>query len=66
MNKKINFRAISFPILFAAISFSNFSRSTGSDSIRPVHIVTLIATGMLLGVALTNAFRFYKEHKKVE
>jgi hypothetical protein len=42
------------PLLFALLGFSTFVRTTGSDQVRAVQILALIATGVCLGVALAN------------
>jgi hypothetical protein len=42
------------PVFVAAVSFSVFLRSNGSEQVRPVQILTLIAIGMCLGIALVN------------
>jgi hypothetical protein len=47
-------RLVFLPLLLAAFGFSAFVRSTGSDHVRAVQILALIATGMCLGVALAN------------
>lgn len=50
----MNRRYVFFPLFFAILGFSAFVRSAGSDHVRPVQILTLIATGMCLGVGLVN------------
>lgn len=47
-------RLFLFPLLAAILGFSAFVRSDGSESVRAVQIVSLIATGMGLGVALAH------------
>lgn len=47
-------RLIWFPLFFAFLGFSAFLRTAGSDQVRAVQIVALIATGMCLGVALAH------------
>jgi hypothetical protein len=55
-------RFVFLPLLFAALGFSAFVRSPGSDHVRTVQILALIATGMCLGVALAH-LRFLFEEK---
>jgi hypothetical protein len=55
-------RFVLFPLFFAALGYSAFLRSTGSDHVRAVQILALIATGMCLGVALAH-LRFLFEKK---
>jgi hypothetical protein len=47
-------RFVFFPLLLAVFAFLAFLRTTGSDHVRPVQIVSLIATGMSLGVGLAH------------
>jgi hypothetical protein len=54
MNKRKNAFAIAFALLFASFSFSNFLSSPGAANIRNIQILQLIATGMLIGVALVR------------
>jgi hypothetical protein len=50
MKKRLFF----LPLFAAALAFFAFLRSAGSDNVRTVQIVALIATGMGLGVALAH------------
>jgi len=50
-------RLFFMPLLAAALGFGAFVRSEGSETVRAVQIVSLIATGMGLGVALAH-FKF--------
>jgi hypothetical protein len=50
MKKRLFF----LPLLAAALAFFAFLRSAGSDHVRMVQILALIATGMGLGVALAH------------
>ena len=56
MRKKTPQRAMGFALFIAAISFYNFSRLTGCDCIRTVHILTLLTCGAAIGIFLTNFF----------
>ncbi len=49
-------RFLFLPLFFAAIGFATFERTPGADAVRAVQILTLIATGMCLGVALAHLF----------
>lgn len=48
-------RLIFFPLFLAIFGFSAFLRTAGAENVRAVQMVTLIATGMCLGVALAHA-----------
>jgi hypothetical protein len=50
MNKRLFF----LPLFAAALAFFAFLRSEGSDNVRTVQVLSLIATGMGLGVALAH------------
>jgi len=47
-------RLVLFPLLFALFGFLAFLRTSGAENVRAVQIVSLIATGICLGVALAN------------
>jgi hypothetical protein len=42
------------PLFAAAVGFSIFLRSHGSDHVRTVAMLTLISVGMCLGIGLVN------------
>jgi hypothetical protein len=50
MKKRLFF----LPLFASALAFAGFERSAGSENVRAVQIVSLIATGMGLGVALAH------------
>jgi hypothetical protein len=50
MKKRLFF----LPLLASVLAFAAFVRSDGADSVRAVQMVSLIATGMGLGVALAH------------
>ena len=45
---------IFLPLFFAALGFFAFLRTSGAENVRAVQVVSLIATGMCLGVALAR------------
>jgi hypothetical protein len=47
-------RLFLLPLFASVLAFSAFLRSTGAESVRAVHVVSLIATGMGLGIALAH------------
>lgn len=53
MRERTPQRSMAFAILIVALSFWNFSRIQGCDCIRTIHIVTLLAAGIGIGVFLT-------------
>jgi hypothetical protein len=48
-------RNMGISLFFAALCFGNYTRLSGTECIRAIHIVTLITFGMFLGVALVFA-----------
>jgi hypothetical protein len=52
--------AVLFPLLFAGFVLMGFSRTAGSESVRPLQIVDLVAAGMLIGVALAQFVRLVR------
>jgi hypothetical protein len=53
--------AISFFVM--AISFFNFHNLSGTECIRPIHVVTLLVCGMGIGVFLINLFALLVKKK---
>ncbi len=53
-------RFVFFPLFIAAVSFSVFLRSNGSDQVRAVQMVMLIAIGICLGIGLANLLVLFK------
>jgi hypothetical protein len=51
-------------LMFAIITFSNFLRSAGAEDVKTVHIVFLLACGMLIGISVTGMIRYLKEKNK--
>jgi hypothetical protein len=47
-------RLFFLPLFAAALAFAAFVRSQGSESVRVVQMMSLIGTGMGLGVALAH------------
>ena len=53
--RKVSSRSLTIGLFVAIISFGNYTRLTGTECIRAIHMVTLITCGMGLGVALVSA-----------
>jgi len=47
-------RLFILPLFASILGFSAFLRTDGADTVRTVQMVSLIATGVGLGVALVN------------
>jgi hypothetical protein len=52
--KNKNRRRAGLFLVIAAVLFTNFATSGRFDRIRPVDAVSLIAIGMMIGVAIVN------------
>ena len=50
----MNKRRVLLPFFFGLLAFFAFLRTAGSENVRAVQILALIATGMCLGVALAH------------
>lgn len=50
-------------ILITALAIGTYSRLPGTENIRIVHAVTLIAIGLGIGVFLANFFAYIKAEK---
>ncbi len=57
-------RGLTIGLFVALMSFGNYTRLTGGDCIRAIHIVTLVVCGMGLGVALLS-FLLLIQGKKI-
>jgi hypothetical protein len=55
-NKNPHVRAMAILVFVLAISFFIFTRLTGSECIRAIHVVTLLVCGMAIGVFISSLF----------
>ena len=53
MRERTPQRSMLLAILIIALSFWNFSRIQGCDCTRTIHVVTLLAAGIGIGVFIT-------------
>lgn len=61
-NTNPNKRAILISLFVIALTFWNFSRLTGTECIRAIHVVTLLTCGAAIGVLLTNLFLLFRKN----
>ncbi|MBS1518345.1 MAG: hypothetical protein JSS91_09695 [Bacteroidetes bacterium] len=61
MDKKIRFKKFILPGFIVVLLIVNYSRLTGTENIRPIHIVSLIALGMGIGILLKNIVSYFQE-----
>ncbi len=64
MRQKTPQRTMVLALFFSALSFWNFSRLQGSDGIRAIQIVTLLITGIGIGVFLSALKIWLTERQK--
>ncbi|MEO6582697.1 MAG: hypothetical protein ABIO05_00140 [Ferruginibacter sp.] len=57
-------RRIFVPILVMFLLVMNFIRIKNSEGVRPIHIISLLATGFVLGVLIMNVKTYLKEKKR--
>jgi len=60
MRQRSPLKGMLLALFIIIISFWNFSRLTGSECIRTIHIVTLLTAGAGIGVLLVNFFMWIK------
>ena len=53
--RKQHIRVMAISLFVIGITLFNFSKLTGSDCIRAIHVVNLLVCGMGIGLFLTNA-----------
>ncbi|CAN5313156.1 hypothetical protein BH09BAC2_BH09BAC2_05950 [soil metagenome] len=61
MRKRTPLRGMAIAFFVLAISFYNFSRLSESECIRTIHIVTLLVSGMAIGIFMSNLFALLRE-----
>jgi len=54
------YKAFSLPLFVIVFSILNYSRLTGTENIRAIHIVTLLLIGMGIGVLLVNTINYFR------
>ncbi len=48
------------PVFVILVSLINYSRLTGTENIRAIHVVTLLAMGMGIGILLRNLIAYFR------
>jgi tellurite resistance protein TehA-like permease len=61
MEKQQKLKAFIFPLLALLLAIANYSRLTGTENIKAIHIVTLIAIGMAIGILIKNIIDYLRE-----
>lgn len=60
MENRQRFKAFILPALAILLTIVNYSRLSGTENIRAIHIVTLIAMGMGIGILLRNVIAYFR------
>ncbi len=58
-----NRRSLVISAIVILLMIVNFSRLTGKECIRPIHIVTLLTLGVAIGALLVNIVLILKNRK---
>lgn len=61
MNPRKRGIILSFVVL--ALSLGNYARLSGTESIRPIHIITLLTMGAAIGVMLVHLITYFRGRK---
>ncbi|MBN8568224.1 MAG: hypothetical protein J0M18_01230 [Ignavibacteria bacterium] len=61
--KKRIYTSFIIPVFIILISLINYSRLTGTENIRAIHVVTLLVMGMGIGILLRNLIAYLRGHK---
>ena len=59
-NKPQLIRSMTISAVVAALTFGNYTRLTGSECIRAIHIVTLLTCGVAIGIFMMSFFMWLK------
>ena len=65
-NKNRIKRGFIMSLFIMVLSLGNYSRLTGTESIRPIHIVTLLACGMGIGIFVFTGVVMLRDEGKEE
>jgi hypothetical protein len=60
MDKHQRIKAFILPALAIFLILGNYSHLAGTENIRTIHIVTLIALGMAIGILLRNVIAYLR------
>jgi hypothetical protein len=64
MNLKATQRGIAISGIVILITAGNYFRLTGTEMIRPIHIVTLLTCGAAIGVFIMSIVLYFKSRKE--
>ncbi|MBN8571273.1 MAG: hypothetical protein J0M18_16750 [Ignavibacteria bacterium] len=61
--KKRIYTSFIIPVFVILLSLINYSRLTGTENIRAIHVVTLLVMGMGIGILLRNLIAYFRGQK---
>jgi glucose uptake protein GlcU len=64
IEKRKKFGAFILPLFVITLGITNYTRLTGTENIRAIHIVTLLTIGMAIGVLIRNLLTHFAKEKK--
>lgn len=64
MRSRESFRAFVIPLFVIFLALSSYSRLTGTENIRAIHVVTLLTMGMGLGILFINVVTYIRNKSK--
>jgi ABC-type Fe3+-siderophore transport system permease subunit len=56
-------RSIIIPLVIIIISFYNFYRGGGAETIKIVQVVSLLVCGMAIGIFIKSLIEFFRDKK---
>jgi hypothetical protein len=64
MDKKKSLRtSLILAVLMMGTSFGNYTRLSGTENIRPIHVVTLLTCGVGIGIFLVSLIMLIRSKK---
>jgi ABC-type polysaccharide/polyol phosphate export permease len=63
MEKQQRFRAFIIPMLVIMLTVVNYSRLKGTENIQAIHIVSLIAIGIGIGLLLASVTTYFRKNR---
>ncbi|MBS1493079.1 MAG: hypothetical protein JST55_06200 [Bacteroidetes bacterium] len=58
--KRKNYVSFILPVFVILLTLINYSRLSGTENIRAIHVVTLLVMGMGIGILLRNLIAYFR------
>lgn len=59
MNNRLIFKAFGLPVLIIILIVIVYSKLSGTENVKYIHIVTLLALGMAIGILVRNIVAYF-------